>query len=171
MTEGPHILSAQRIGDTQRSRYADHLAEMTSEGYIDQAEHDLRASLILAARIQGDLDAAVADLPKPSLPKAGRKEAAMLDRAERKARRTSWAKFRLGVCGVIVTALGAAVMLFAVPALITARPAGAPITGVLAAMVMLSVFAGLGLATLTCAWWVWLVNAGTRKRMAGHGHP
>jgi hypothetical protein len=56
-----------RIADADRDRTVEQLRAAAAEGRLDPDELEERVSKALTARTQGELDALLADLPKPSV--------------------------------------------------------------------------------------------------------
>jgi hypothetical protein len=54
-----------RVSDAERQEVADRLAEHYSQGRLDQAEFDERASRAMSAKTRGDLAGLFDDLPEP----------------------------------------------------------------------------------------------------------
>jgi hypothetical protein len=61
---GPDV----RVGDAERQRVAELLAEAHAAGRLDLAEYEERVTAAYAARMHADLAALTADLPRPAPP-------------------------------------------------------------------------------------------------------
>lgn len=59
--------SSQRVGDADRDRVAEQLAEATADGLLQLDEMDERLTQVFAARTAGELTAVTADLPEARL--------------------------------------------------------------------------------------------------------
>jgi hypothetical protein len=59
---------AMRVGNSERDRYIDHLANMVSEGYLPQSVFEVRRDRALEAVFKSDLTELVNDLPAVPYP-------------------------------------------------------------------------------------------------------
>jgi hypothetical protein len=62
--EGVHFTSHQRVGDTVKDSYIEHVHEMFAGGYIDAGEHDARLAALMLARTKEEMEFLVQDLPQ-----------------------------------------------------------------------------------------------------------
>jgi hypothetical protein len=60
-----NVLPAQRIGDAQKQRVLDHLAEMHSMGHLTLEEYEARSAYVLQSMVMPQLQAIMHDLPAP----------------------------------------------------------------------------------------------------------
>jgi hypothetical protein len=67
---GINILPVQRVGDSHRNAYADHLANMWAAGLLNQEEYEARRDFAMSAETREQLEIVTRDLP--SLPRTPR---------------------------------------------------------------------------------------------------
>jgi hypothetical protein len=60
---GIHFAPEKRIGDEVKDTYLDHLGDMMSRGFIDNAEYSARVAEVMTAKTREDLEFLVKDLP------------------------------------------------------------------------------------------------------------
>ena len=60
---GVHLAGSQRIGDSERTRYTEHLNDLYAQGYLPQAEWQARTAAATAATTKDDLLPLLLDLP------------------------------------------------------------------------------------------------------------